>query len=292
MIPIPWHIEKGGGSCSASQWAVIKDDDGSTAGCHDSEQSAKDQMAALYANEGGRSMRKRDRLIDAPERRSIAVDDFEIRQHGDLLDFRGYAAVFDIPYEVFGGPPLGWVETNDRGMFDVTLREKPDLHLLVNHEGLPLARTKSGTLTLGVDSKGLDVRAPNLDRRDPDVQRLQVKMERGDVDEMSFAFRTKNDSWNDDETERRLLEVSLHKGDVSIVNFGANSATSAHLRSLLSALDDFGHDKALAEIRALDDPVAQLRAARDTINGLLREATNPDARPLTLAAARGILDRT
>jgi hypothetical protein len=48
---MPWHIEKGGGTCKASEWAVIKDSDGSTAGCHSSEQKAKDQLAALYANE-------------------------------------------------------------------------------------------------------------------------------------------------------------------------------------------------------------------------------------------------
>lgn len=287
---MPWHTEKGGGTCSADQWAVIKDDDGSTAGCHMSEDAAKKQMAALYANEGS-MMRKRDRLRDAPERRSVAVDDFEVRAVGDALQFRGYAAVFDAPYEVFGGPPLGWTETVDRRAFDVTLAATPDLHLLVNHEGLPLARTKSGTMQLATDDRGLRVTA-DLDRRDPDVQKLEVKMDRGDIDEMSFAFRTKDDDWNDDETERRLLEVSIHKGDVSIVNFGANSATSAHLRSVLSALDDLGHDKALAEVRALDDPVAQLREARDTINGLLREATNPAARPLTLTAARGIEARS
>jgi hypothetical protein len=46
---MPWHIEADNPDCAG--WAVVKDDDGSIAGCHDSEQMAQDQMAALYANE-------------------------------------------------------------------------------------------------------------------------------------------------------------------------------------------------------------------------------------------------
>jgi HK97 family phage prohead protease len=232
---------------------------------------------------------KRDRLLDAPERRGIAVSDFEVRQHGDTLELAGYASVFESPYEVYGGPPYGWTETVDRRAFDVTLREKPDVHLLINHEGMPLARTKSGTMQLSTDQTGLRV-AADLDRRDPDVQKLEVKMDRGDIDEMSFAFRTKQHEWSEDESERRLIEVSIHKGDVSVVNFGANPATSAHLRSMLSFLDGLDVEAAAAEIRGIDDPVAQLTAARETIDRLLREATPPASRSMSLASARRIVD--
>jgi hypothetical protein len=64
--------------------------------------------------------------------------------------------------------------------------------------GLPLARTTSGTLELRTDKKGL-LPSASLDLRDPDVQALQVKVERGDVNQMSFAFRTIRQEWNDDE---------------------------------------------------------------------------------------------
>lgn len=191
-----------------------------------------------------------DRLLDAPERRAVAVSDFEIRRNGDSLSLDGYASVFEEPYDMYGGPPYGWSEMVDRGAFDVTLREKPDLHLLINHEGMPLARTKSGTLQLSTDAKGLRVKAPDLDRRDPDVQRLEVKIDRGDMDEMSFAFRVKRHEWNEDESERRLLEVSLHKGDVSVVNFGANPATSVKLRSLQDIRDFLADaERVEAEVR-------------------------------------------
>src|SRR5204863_585123 len=85
-------------------------------------------------------------------------------------------------------------------------------------------------------STGLHVEA-SLDPSDPDVQRLMPKMERKDMDEMSFAFRVKDDEWSDDYAQRRLLEVSLHKGDVSVVNFGANPATSVQLNGAADALD-------------------------------------------------------
>jgi len=202
-------------------------------------------------------------LIDAPERRSIAATEFEIRAQGGGLALIGYASVFGKPYTVLGGAPRGWTETVDRRAFDTTLAGKPDLHLLINHEGMPLARTKSGTMRLSTDSTGLHVEA-DLDPGDPDVQRLRPKMERGDMDEMSFAFRVKADEWSDDESQRTLTEVSLHKGDVSVVNFGANPAASAQLnmRSVLDFLADVDPQEAAAELRALEAALDPAQAAR------------------------------
>jgi HK97 family phage prohead protease len=160
---------------------------------------------------------------------------------------------------MYGGPASGgWIEQLDRRAFDETLGEKPDLHLLINHEGMPLARTKSGTLDLSVDRKGLKVTA-RLDRSDPDVQRLEAKMRRGDMDEMSFAFRVKDQKWaatpefkDDEYALRTITKVSLHKGDVSVVNFGANPTTHAEIKSISDALDMIREcDPAeLAEVRS------------------------------------------
>jgi len=237
----------------------------------------------------------RHKLLDAPERRSIAAAGFEIRSKGDGLTLTGYASVFDNGYEVLGGPPYGWVERVDKRAFDTTLAAKPDLHLLINHEGMPLARTKSGTLQLSTDSKGLLVEA-SLDRRDPDVQRLETKMERGDMDEMSFAFRVKADQWSDDDTERTLTEVSLHKGDVSVVNFGANQATSAQLNSAANALEVLAAldpEAAMAELRSGDGiDLGRLTRARDNMLALHRELKPERRAPgrLSLAEARAIED--
>lgn len=197
---------------------------------------------------------KSARILGAREQRVLPIGEFELRTDVDELVLEGYASVFDAPYEILGGPVKGgWMEIVDQRAFNKTLSQSPDVHLLVNHEGLPLARTKSGTMDLAVDGHGLKV-AARLDRNDPDVQRLATKMKRGDMDEMSFAFRTIKDQWSDDDGERRLLEVNINKGDVSVVNFGANPATSTNLRHLIEAID------AIADASA-DDLVAELRSA-------------------------------
>lgn len=212
-------------------------------------------------------MNKRNRpvaITDAPEHRSIPIGRVELRADSgsNTLTLTGYASTFE-PYEMYGGPAAGgWIEQLAPTAFNKTLREKPDLHLLINHEGMPLARTKSGTLQLSVDKHGLKVTA-QLDRDDPDVQRLETKMKRGDMDEMSFAFRVKAQSWSatDDFPDdmyalRTLNEVSLHKGDVSVVNFGANPTTHAELKHavrMIATADEDGLAEAVAESRARGD---------------------------------------
>ena len=43
---MPWHIETDNPDC-AGGFAVVKDDDGDVVGCHETEQSAQDQLTAL-----------------------------------------------------------------------------------------------------------------------------------------------------------------------------------------------------------------------------------------------------
>lgn len=200
-------------------------------------------------------------LHDSPEHRAIPLDRIEFRaddEDDNALYLEGYASTFE-PYEMYGGPAQGgWIEQLDKRAFDKTLREKPDLHLLINHAGMPLARTKSGNLELSTDERGLKVRA-KLDKRDPEVQSLAIKMERGDMDEMSFAFRVKAQSWSatddfpdDHQAHRMINEVSLHKGDVSVVNWGANPTTHAEVLSAPELLRAFVECEDFAEVRSDD----------------------------------------
>lgn len=247
--------------------------------------------------------RNRPTLItDAPERRSIASNEFEIRDdEGDdnALVLTGYASTFQ-PYEMYGGPANGgWIEQIDPHAFDKTLREKPDLHLLINHAGMPLARTKSGTLTLGVDGHGLRVESP-LDRTDPDVQRLEPKMRRKDMDEMSFAFRVKAQEWSvapgyedldDDMSLRKITEVSLHKGDVSVVNFGANPTTHADIRSTIDALEMLANSDAddLAEVRSDADLIRRARVVFDSLLKPESEAGDDRSEEVSIDSAVEVL---
>lgn len=222
-------------------------------------------------------MNKRNRpteITDAPEHRS--TQRFEVRDDtADTITLEGYASTFE-PYEMYGGPAAGgWIEQLATTAFDKTLREKPDLHLLINHEGMPLARTKSGTLQLSTDNHGLKVRS-ELDRSDPDVQRLEPKMRRKDMDEMSFAFRVKSQTWSaaegfdDDPMSHRMInEVSLHKGDVSVVNFGANDTTHAEIKSIDQAIELLAMcaPEQLIEARSAggDDLIQRAQAALDML---------------------------
>jgi HK97 family phage prohead protease len=61
---MPWHIEEGYESCSG--FAVIKDSDGSVAGCHETEEAAKKQLAALYASEPEARAAKYDHINFKP----------------------------------------------------------------------------------------------------------------------------------------------------------------------------------------------------------------------------------
>ena len=48
---MPWHVAQSTDCPESKPWAVIKDADGEIEGCHETEDAAKQQMAALYANE-------------------------------------------------------------------------------------------------------------------------------------------------------------------------------------------------------------------------------------------------
>lgn len=174
-------------------------------------------------------MHAREKL--AREDRQFAFDTVELRADSDdTLTFDGVASVVDTPYMVrdaFGE----FEETFAAGAFKKTLREKDDVRLLVNHEGIPLARrrgAKHDTLTLTADP---DLRAvAPLDAGSPLVQTIRSAMERKDMDQMSIGFRVSRQEWNGDYTVRTIREVQLF--DVSLVTFPASPTTSAALRSV------------------------------------------------------------
>jgi len=177
----------------------------------------------------------RAEIRNVPERRAVPYEGAELRSidngsGGKTLRFTGYASVTETPYEMYDF--LGeYSEVIRQGSFARTLSAGADVPFYVNHGGLTLARTKSGTLRLAEDSTGLHVEA-DLDPRAPSVLDLQVAMERKDIDEMSFGFRVTAQEWSPDWTQRDITEVDLNKGDVSVVNYGANPATAgATMRS-------------------------------------------------------------
>lgn len=212
-------------------------------GKHGERRAAKPKLENTIALRKARMPKRGEREI-----RTVPIQRLELREGevftkptGDnegreLLRFVGYASVFDQRY----GVGL-YEEVITRGAFKRSLASKNlDCVLRMEHVDLPLARTtgtvtladgtEQSTLTLAEDSVGLRVEAL-LDPEDPDVQRLVPKMRRQDLNEMSFAFRCIDDAWSDDYGIRTVKTAEIHRGDVSIVTYGASPTTSSTLRS-------------------------------------------------------------
>ncbi|MER7814077.1 HK97 family phage prohead protease [Streptomyces sp. NPDC096153] len=158
-------------------------------------------------------------------RRAFPVQlEVRAKKAGGPTTIEGYASVTEQPFEMWDwlGPYSEVVRT---GAFGKTLAENPQVQLLLNHGGLSMAYTQAGTLRLAEDTTGLHMEA-DVNAKRSDVQDMLLALEDGDVDEMSFAFRVTRQQWSPDYDQRDILEVDLHRGDVSVVNFGANPATS------------------------------------------------------------------
>ena len=164
------------------------------------------------------------------ENRSFKFSAVEERNDNDnnTLLFTGYASVFDKPYGVRDSKGQ-YNETIKQGAFKKTLQEQDDVRFLVNHDGIPLARTSSGTLELEEDDYGLFVRA-ELDPSNPTVAEVASAMKRNDLNEMSFAFQAIKDEFDESGQNRSVNEARLF--DVSVVTYPANPWAGAKLRGL------------------------------------------------------------
>lgn len=150
----------------------------------------------------------------------------EVREDEKGIRVSGYAAVFNQE------APIGsWFrEVIAPGAFRNAIG-RDDVVFLINHDGLPLARTRSGTLKLEEDEHGLKMETL-LDPEDPDVRAIIGKMKRGDLDKMSFAFSPVRQEWDEsqDPPLRTIREVVLY--DVAIVTTPAYDGTEIGLRAL------------------------------------------------------------
>jgi HK97 family phage prohead protease len=146
----------------------------------------------------------------------------EVRVAGKKLT--GYAATFGTRATIGD-----FVERIAKGAFAGTLARGDDVVGLVDHDpGKLLARTRSGTLKLAEDAKGL-----NFELSLPDTQLGRdtlALVERGDIGGMSFGFFVPKGGEQWQGTERTLINVNLV--DVSVVNaFPAYPETTVSARS-------------------------------------------------------------
>ncbi|MCJ2044732.1 HK97 family phage prohead protease [Methylobacterium sp. J-078] len=152
-----------------------------------------------------------------PERRSASV---EVRAKGRRLE--GHAALFGVEARIGT-----FSETIRAGAFKGSLGR--DVLALVDHDpGRVLARTKSGTLRLAEDTRGL---AFDLDVPDTSQGRdILALAERGDLGGMSFGFTAEpgGDAWTGE--KRELRSVTLHEISV-VLAWPAYQGTVVNARS-------------------------------------------------------------
>lgn len=159
--------------------------------------------------------------------RRFVTSEVELRKAGGKTFIEGYAAVFDTRSQNLGG----FVEVVMRSAFTKTVKEA-DVRALYNHDpNFVLGRSKAGTLDLSVDTRGLHYRVHSPETSF--ARDLAISLERGDVDQSSFAFFKIDDKWDlteDEFPQRSLLEVGLV--DVSPVTYPAYLEASSGIRTL------------------------------------------------------------
>jgi hypothetical protein len=148
----------------------------------------------------------------------------------------GYAATFNSLSNVLGSGRAQFREKIKPGAFADAIAAGQDVRAAFNHDpNHVLARTKNGTLRLSEDDKGLRFEA-DLNPDDPAAMSVAAKVERGDVDGCSFAFRTLKDSWAQDNGENVRTLEKCDVIDVGPVTYPAYDATSVDVRSAAHAI--------------------------------------------------------
>ena len=185
------------------------------------------------------------------ERRTFNITDVQTRngEDGQPQMISGYAAVFNSPTELWEGLN----EVIMPGAFNRTLTSS-DVRCLFDHDwSKVLGRTKSGTLRLEEDDRGLrfEVDLPNTSIAND----LKESMSRGDITQCSFGFIPTEETWdyNTDPVLRTVHEVDLF--EVSIVSLPAYEDAEA---SLVRSKQDIQED--IATRRKLINQINQALA--------------------------------
>lgn len=171
------------------------------------------------------------RPLDEIRARAVKL---ELRDNGEgkMPTAVGRAIVFNELSHDLGG----FREKINPDAFDDSLRED-DIRALAHHDrALVLGRASAGTLRLEKKSDGIHV---EIDLPATQAGRdVAESMKRGDLDGMSFGFRTISDEWQekDEGTIRTLAKATLR--EVSIVTFPAYPQTSVGVRSIQDVLED------------------------------------------------------
>lgn len=280
---MPWHVEKGGGTCSASQWAVIKDSDGSTAGCHPTKAKAEAQMAALYAAEDSKAAHLSPQ-VDVVRALGAGI---ELRHDDDqglgtlVLRF----SRFNVWYEVDSFWEGLFLERTKPGSFKQTIREdREQMRVLFDH-GFDMT---TGNKVLGpIDDLREDPDSPvgEVPLFDTSYNRDLLPGLRAQVYGSSMRMRVLGETWDDepgesDHNPKGIPERTITR--VRVLEFGPVT---------FPANPDATAEMASAGVRSLTDSFYERLRHRDepAFEAAVRAAGRPDftGRPSARSAGGG-----
>jgi hypothetical protein len=235
------HLENATHAVDAASAAQEKD--GSPDGV------SADRSAKKRRHRAGLEVGREFRRFTVPELRATSENG------GARIVLDGMPIAYDTAYRV--ADMLGeFSETMHQGVCSNIL-QGADVRFLVNHDGLPLARTLSGTLELEERTDGLHARV-TMDGRQQLANDLAVAIERKDVNQMSCGFIVARDEWSSDWESRDIYELE-ELFDVSAVTYPASPTTSIEIaQRTLSAVPL----ESRARIRQLYKLAQDLRAGK------------------------------
>lgn len=207
---------------------------------------------------------RRTQLAGGREVRAFSADGLQLRSaaSSDTLEVSGSPIVYDTPYSVRDS--IGeFSETMKPGVVAKLLRDGIDCRFLLNHDGLPLARTTSGTMTLTDGPRALRFTA-RLDARQQVANDLAVAIERGDVSQMSAGFIVGEDEWDSTQTKRTIRSLRSLL-DVSAVTYPASPTTS-----ILVGAGEMRSSSYLQRL-LIQSELDEIRRRRSTTDSLRRE---------------------
>lgn len=201
------------------------------------------------------------------ETRTFAAETRISGAGADGYQIIGYGSVYDSPSVEMLSPFGSFIERISPGAFSSVLASNPDVLLTIDHDpGRTLARTKSGTLELRTDPKGLRFWGRAGDTTY--ARDLRVMMDRGDIDGASFKFSVApgGEDWNisDDGVVQRTITRVGALYDVCVTALGAYPDARAELMRTRAL--EFAYSRGFLA----KDPATEARLARARIELELR----------------------
>ena len=161
----------------------------------------------------------------------------------DEVTVQGYAARYGTAFEVYDLGGFRFMRRQEAGSFKRSLGQKPKVMLRLNHQtAFASTHASPPTLQLSEREDGLWYEG-RVSKKNPEGLAMLIEMQRGTLTESSVAYQIMDAEYEDSVEDgvevltQVVLSGDLHRGDVSVVQFGMNPDTTAALQALQLAGD-------------------------------------------------------